>query len=91
MQEHPIGRYRRLNRLKIRELAAKVGCTETTISLITLDKRNASPELALAIERATDGAISAHELLSRQMRVTLKRKREASAPAPPDDQVVKAS
>jgi DNA-binding transcriptional regulator YdaS (Cro superfamily) len=42
--------------------ARKAGCSKAFISHIIADRRKPSPEVARAIERASDGKVPKHEL-----------------------------
>ena len=48
--------------ITIAGLARRLGVTRTTLSLIANEKRKASPQLALKIEKETQGAVTKEEL-----------------------------
>lgn len=53
----------RKKRINLNFFAKRVGCKQPHISLICAKKRRPSPDLALKIEQATDGEVTAMELL----------------------------
>jgi DNA-binding transcriptional regulator YdaS (Cro superfamily) len=55
--------YLKKNGIKTIELAKVIGCQQSHVSLIANGKRKPSPELALAIEQATNGQVTRMELL----------------------------
>ena len=53
--------FKRRDAMSASALAAKIGVSKARVSQLR-DSRELPPELALAVERATDGAISASDL-----------------------------
>ena len=53
----------KVNRIKQREFARALGISQSHVSQIINGKRRASPEVALSIERFTNGAIHRNEML----------------------------
>lgn len=56
-------KYLKENSVKIIDLAEAVSCTPAMISYVTNRVKRPSPDLALAISRATGGQVSVLELL----------------------------
>lgn len=46
----------------LKALATKAGCSDGTLYMISKGHKSAGPKLANAIEKATDGAVSRHDL-----------------------------
>jgi DNA-binding transcriptional regulator YdaS (Cro superfamily) len=55
--------YTETAKVRQKDLAARVGCRQPTISQILTGTRRPSPDLALRIQRATGGKVTVMELL----------------------------
>lgn len=54
---HPLREFRTDRSLSLKDLAGTIGVTEAQISRIELGKRPITADMAIAIERATGGAV----------------------------------
>ena len=55
--------YLKLNNLSTTKFANAAGCAQSMVSMVCSGNRRPSPDLALAISRATGGQVSVLELL----------------------------